>query len=30
VRQLNFRSEETHSYTLQQNNPAHYGIWLTA
>jgi len=24
-----FRSEETHLYTLQQNNPAYYGVCLT-
>ena len=29
VRQLNFKSEVTHSYTLQQNNPSYYGIYLT-
>jgi len=30
VTQLNFRSEETHSHTLQQNNLTYYGICLTA
>jgi hypothetical protein len=30
VRQLNFRSEETQSYTPQQNNPAYYDICLSA
>ena len=30
MRQLNFKSDVTHSYTLQQNKPAYYGICLTA